>query len=1064
MMSDASVAEAAGAGKAGAHGSAGRMIASVVNNRVGPILLMVLLLGGGVFVTGGLDRQLLPHVDLKQVVATVSYPGANLDEVDESITRRIEERVQGIAGAKRVTGRSMAGRSTVIVDVEALAQTGQVLEDVRAAIDRIEAFPPPGAEQPHVAAGALKVPAVTLTVVSESLSAVRLRLAAEDLRERLLALPNVAGADIEWAPERQINIELSEEALREYDLTIAGVAARVRAASADLTSGELHTEAGSLVLRVDERKRRGEDFEDIVLLARPGGALVRLEDVATVWDAFDDTAPVSELGGVPALFVAARADASASEVDLAADVRALLADYEVPAAVSISMWDDGSVDLSARINALVNTGLFSLALVFVVLALTMEFRLAFWVALGLPTAFLGAMLLFPVFGLTVNLATLFALIVAIGIVVGDAVVVGESVASERESGVEGAAAAIAGAGRVFWPLVVAVATTMVGVLPLLFLDGLVGQLLNVAPAILLVLAVSLVHAFVILPAHLAYGRGSRAWPMAGVQERLRAGIDRFRDRIAVPAIGAAVRHPFRALLVGLGVVVVAALLVVTGVVRLAELGEFEVNAVEADITFPVGTPPALTEAGARQLAAAARQTNRDLPGEPIEAIGMVVGHRFAPLMQFTSEEPTYRSNVAAVRLRLKPESARSVSAAAIQGHWQSRVGDIPGVLRLAFGIKLAGAGDDFRIALSHDDADTLQQATRDLAAAAAAIPGTLAIRDSLASGKRHFDIEVSDVGEAAGLTPRRLATALRNRFFGAEVQRIQRGRDELKVMVRYPRERRLSLRELANERIGLARGADIPLAVAANIVETHEFDSVVRIDGIRSAEVGGQVDSRRTMSAAVTSELEQDALPEILARYPGLAYTRTGTAADVAGDYASLGFTVPLALLAMYMLLAVLFRSYGQPLIILTAMPLAASGAVFAHLVLGYGLNVASMLGIVAVLGLAINDTVLLMDRYASIRAQADIPAVAAVSGAVRQRFRPILMTTVTTVVALTPVLYIDSEAIQGTLVPFAVSVLGGLVASCAAVLFLVPAIMLVAEGIGERRGAAPGLAVGGAG
>ena len=1064
-MSDASGAEPApgpGATETDAQGGAGRLIASVVNNRVAAILLMVLVLGGGVFATTGLDRQLLPNVDLKQVVVTVPYPGANLDEVDASITQRVEARVHGIAGVSRVTARSAANSSSVVVDVEPLGSTTQVLEDVRAAVDRIESFPPPDAEQPQVMAGALIVPTLTLAVTSESLSAEGLRLAAEDLLEALLMQPSVASAGIEWAAERQITIELSEEALREHDLTINDVVGKVRDASADLTSGELHTEAGSLLLRVDEQRHRGEEFEDILLMAKPSGAMLRLRDVATVRDAFGDIRPVSELDGLPALFLSVRPKGDVSEIDLAAEARAFLAGYEAPAGASVSIWDDGSADLSARINALVNTGLLSLALVFIVLALTFDFRMAFWIALALPTAFLGAMLLFPAFGLTINLATLFALILAIGIVVGDAVVVGENIARQRDV-LDRPAAAIEGARQVFWPLVVAVGTTMLGVLPLLFLDGLAGQLLNVAPALLLVLAVSLIHAFLILPSHLAHGHNWSRWPMSAIQRQLRVGIDDFRDRTAVPAIGTAVRHPVWSLAIGLAIVVLSALAVSTGVVRLGGLGEFEVNTVEADITFPVGTPPAVTEAGARQLARAAAETNRALPDEPIESIALVVGHRFPPLMNFTSDQDSYRSNVAAVRLQLKAESSRSVSAAAVEAGWRSRIGEVAGAERVAFGTKLRGAIDDFRIALSHPDADTLRNAVQDLRAQVQEVPGTLAVRDSLSSGKRHFDLEITDVGEAAGLTPRLLAGALRNRFFGAEAQRIVRGRDEVSVMVRYPAERRADLAELANERIPLSGGAGIPLTVAANVVEVQEFDAVVRIDGVRSAEVGGQVDPNTTTATTVMAQLEQGGIAQILARYPGLSYAATGPTADVAGNFESLGFTVPLALLAMYMVLAVLLRSYGQPLIVLTAMPLAAAGAVLAHLLLGYAMNLASLLGIVAVLGLAINDTVLLMDRYSSIRAGSDIPAVAAVSGAVRQRFRPILMTTITTVVALLPVLYIDSEAMQGTLVPFAVSVLGGLVASCAAVLFLVPAVMLVAEEIAERRGVEPAPAPGGA-
>ena len=1032
----------------------GAVIAAFVHRRVAGHLLMLIALGGGLLVASGLDVEIIPDVDPRSVAVTVPYPGSSPTEVEESITRRIEERVVGLTGVHRVVSQASADGGTVTAAVDAFADTEEVLEEVRTAIDRIERFPPPDAEQPEIGVPFVHLPAITVALSSAELSTAALRAAAEQLREDILALPAVSTVSLDWSPEREIAIEVDEEALREHGLTIGEVARKVRVSSVDLTSGRLLTGAGGLVVRVDDRRVRAEEFEDVVLLAAPSGALVTVGDVAEVSEGFGDTVGTTELDGVPAVFVTALAvQPGESEVGIARDVRAMLSDYEPPPGAEATVWQDSSRRATTRLDMVTGTGALGLVLVFLVLALVFDFRLATWVAVGLPISFFGAIVLFPVFDLTFNIATISAMIMMIGIVVDDAVVVGESIATERERGLAGTAAAVAGARRVFWPVAVGVATTLLAFAPLLFTYGVLGQFLSVFPIVAtLVLAVSLAEAFLILPSHLAHGGDWSRWPMAAVQARVRQAIEHLRDRVAVPAVALATRRPVGAVLVAGALVVVSGALLLGGVVRFGDVSALRTGRVEAALTYPVGTPLTVTRVGAQQLEEAARRSNEQLGGSPIMSVATVVGYH--PPRGIFVGDGGRATHLAAVTLQLREESQRTVSADEVARAWRQNAGEIVGADRVTFATadRYGGNGYDLSVALVHPDAEMLARASADMVASIKNIPGVLDAFDSLKPGRRHFDLHLTPAGQAAGLTGGELATQLRSRFFGTEVQRIQRGRDEVKVMVRYPEDRRRSFAELADERIELPVGGDIPLGVAARVVETRELETLMRIDGVRAAEVGGFLDRAVTTPYELGAHVEDSLLPELQSRYPGLglAWVRAGMGDDEQ-SLAPLAYTLPIALLVIYMLIAVQFRSYVQPLVVLTAMPLAAAGAVLAHLVLGYDINLASVFGVIAVLGVVINDTLLLMDRCNSLRAASSLPAIAAIGGAVRERFRPIFLTTVTTVGGLLPVLYLKSEATVSNYVPMVVSIIGGLAMGSAGILFVVPAILLLGEGVRER-------------
>ena len=1032
----------------------GAVIAAFVRRRVAGHLLMLIALGGGLLVASGLDVEIIADLDVRSVAVTVPYPGSSPAEVEESITRRIEERVIGLAGVHRVVSKASSDSGTVTAAVDAFADTEEVLEEVRTAIDRIERFPPPDAEQPEIGVPYMHIPAITVALSSAELSVAALRAAAEQLREDILALPAVSTVSLDWSPEREIAIEVDEEALREHGLTIGEVARKVRVSSVDLTSGRLLTGAGGLVVRVDDRRVRAEEFEDVVLLSAPSGALVTVGDVAEVSEGFGDAVGATELDGVPAVFVTAIAvQPGESEVGIARDVRAMLSDYAPPPGAEATVWQDSSRRAIARLDMVAGTGALGLVLVFLVLALVFDFRLATWVAVGLPVSFFGAIMLFPTVDLTFNLATIIAIITMIGIVVDDAVVVGESIATERERGLAGAAAAVAGARRVFWPVAVGVATTLLAFAPLLFTYGVLGQFLGVFPIVAtLVLAVSLAEAFLILPSHLAHGGNWSRWPMAAVQARVRLAIEHLRDRIAVPAVALATRRPVAAVLVAGALVVASGALLLGGVVRIGDVTALGTGRVEAAVTYPVGTPLEVTRVGASQLEEAARRSNQQLGGSPIMSVATVVGHH--PARGLFAPDGGRATHLAAVILQLREESQRTVSADEVARAWRRNVGEIVGADRLTFATadRYGGSGYDFSVALVHPDGEVLASAAADLAAEIEAAPGVLDVFDSLTPGRRHFDLRLTPAGQAAGLTAGQLASQLRARFFGTEVQRIQRGRDEIKVMVRYPEDRRRSFAELADERIELPLGGDIPLGVAARVVETQEFETLMRINGVRAAEVGSFVDRAVTTPYELRAQIQDSVLPELQSRYPGLglAWARAGVGDDEQ-SLAPLAYTLPITLLVIYMLIAVQFRSYAQPLVVLTAMPLAAAGAVLAHLLLGYDMNLASVFGVIAVLGVVVNDTLLLMDRCNSLRAASSLPAIAAIGGAVRERFRPIFLTTVTTVGGLLPVLYLKSEVTINIYVPMVVSIIGGLAMGSAGILFVVPAILLLGEGVRER-------------
>ena len=1030
------------------------LVAYFAHNPVAANVLMLLLLGGGLFVANRATVERFPAYDPHTIVVSVPYLGAAPAEVEEEITRRVEESVAGIADVERVLSTAAAGIGTITVEYSSLADGVEVLNAVRAAVERIENFPPLNAEQPEIVRREVVRKVLVLAVSAESLDEDALRQDAENLRAALLALPDVSMVSLRGTRQREIQIELSEEALRRHGLTINEVVRLVRQSSFNLSGGKLRTNDGEVIISSLAKRTRAEEFQDIVLVSRPDGSVVRVRDVATVRDGFEELDLINEVDGRPTIFVRVDAAIGKSTQEVAEAVKRRLADYARPPGTAIELWQDESRFISDRIATVTGNAIIGAVLVFITLLVVFDMRLALWIAMGIPISFLGALVFFDAVGLSVNVLTLFAFFIVTGIVVDDAVVVGESIARQRENGLRGAAASIAGVRAVGGPVAIGAVTTVVTFFALFPLGDAWGQLVSVMPlVILLVLAVSLVEAFCILPGHLAAARPWSLSPLADWQGKARAALDRAIHGHVVEAIALAVRYPFRTLLVVVLAVAAAAAAVAFDVARYTAFpSSIGVDRLQAALVMPVGTPFSATAAAAEQLAAAARAADQAAGGGTVAGIAVVVGRHRPQEYYEGGSTPPEGSHLATVEVRFAPPPGRPLTAEDFQRRWRHATGTVPGADTVSFEPTQGLFTTHVSHLLIHDDEDVLAQAVADLSAAYAAVPAIHEVRDSLTEGKRRFDVQLTAAGVAAGLTVARVANQLRDAFFGAEVQRIQRGSDELRVVVRYPAERRRSLRDLLDERILLPGGGDVPLATVASITETRDYAELLRIDGRRAATVTGWFDAELAGSRQVNAAVAATALPLVEARYPDVEIREHGATRDGTSMIRTLLWTFPLALVVVFGLLASQLRSFVQPLLVLAGVPLAAVGAVAGHMALGYDLTNMSLFGIIGVSGVVVNDTLLLLHRYNGIRRNdAALPAIAAISAAARQRARAIILTTATTVMGIMPMLYDKSEAID-FLVPMVISLGAGLLFSSLGVLFLVPAVLVGVEIVAFSR------------
>ena len=1020
-------------------------------NLVAANLMMALMLIGGALSITSLNSQFFPTIDPAVINVTVPYPGATPAEVEEGVTRRAEEAVFGIEGVDRVVSKASENSGSLSIDLKDFVDGKKVKDDIEAAIDQIADFPPADAEEPNIVRIETLNEVMTIVVYSDR-SEKHLRRGAEELEQALLALPSVSLVNTVGTRDYEISIEVSEDSLRQYGMTIDDVANAVRASSINLSSGELRTDAGDLLLRTDTKRQTGDEFKDIVLRARADGTLLRLGDVATINDGFVDVDLINQFNGRSSVVLAIKASVSEDMLQIAQDIKDMLSEYDPLPGITAEIWNDQSAVLKDRLNLLVRNGLLGFVLVFLFLVIMLDLRLAIWVAMGVPISFFGAFLFFDSLGVNINMVSLFALIIVLGIVVDDAIVVGENIISEHELGYEGPHAAVLGVRGVISPVTIGVLTTMAAFAPLLFVTGVFGQILGVVPLIVIsVLAMSLVEAFFILPAHLAHGGSWSRPPLTTIQSKVSGWFEHLRDNKVIPLIRLAVKHRYRTLGLAFLFLVLSFSLTATGAVRFLFFPALEGDQLQVDIEFPIGTPFETTDEAAQRMLNAAYAVNESVDKSAFESISLTVGGRTASLGgPLGGTNMTVASNLASVQIQLHREPLRKHSATELERMWRAKVGEISGTESISYSAEQFARGTDIEYELSHPDEETLVAGVESLRDYLASLPEVYDIQDSFKLGKRQYDVELTSVGKAAGLTSSLVARQLRMNFFGEEVQRIQRGRQELKVMVRYPSDERRSMQDLYNARIRLADGTETSLRTVATLTESRGYSSIDRVDGARIVLVSAQIDTAMATPTEVNDVLQQEVLPALQEEYRGLKFKQAGRSQAQAEDMASLGGLALVALLVIYVMIASQLRSYAQPLVIMSAVPFGAGGALIGHFVLGFDLSFVSVFGIIALSGVVVNDSLILIDRYNRFRRESDLEPIEAIIAATQRRFRPIVLTTVTTALGLTPMLFETSIQAQ-FMIPMAVSLATGIVFASVIILFVVPILVLIEEDLGSH-------------
>ena len=1049
-------------------------IAWMARNPVAANLMMVLIIAGGLLASSAVKVEVFPEIELDRISIQVPYLGAGPEEVESGVVVRIEEAVYGIEGIRRIVATAAEGNATVLVDVEPGTDSQRVIAQIKNNIDAITTFPAE-TERPVIRELTARNQ-VASVAISGATDINALKTLAERVRDGLAARPEITLTEIVNAPPYEISIEVSEVALRRHGLTFDQFAGAVRRSSLDLPGGSVRTGGGEILLRTVGQAYRGREFENLVLWTRADGSRLRVGDVATVVDGFAEAERYARFDGDPAVMVSVFRTGGQNALDVAGAVQSYVsaARAQLPSGISMVVWQNEAVVLADRLSLMLRNGVFGLLLVFVVLALFMRLRLAFWVAVGIPVAFLGAIALIPGLGVSVNAISLFAFILVLGIVVDDAVVVGESIRRHQELDGRGLRGAIGGVQEVAGPVIVAALTTAAAFLPLAFVPGIMGRALSVIPLIVIpCLLFSLIESLGILPAHLSHFSRRKSlglWPR--LQRHVAGGLEWFVAAVYQPLLDVALRWRYVTAAAGVSTLLVTGGMALGGWASFRFMPNIEADSITAAVRMPEGSPAGLTSAAIDRLEASAARLRERLVLETgldhLRHMAATVGDQ--PILASAGGPLGPLRNVAApnvgeVTVALSPAESRSYTSEQLGAMWRDMTEPIPEAVAVTFDTSLVALGNDVDVQLTGPDLDRLREAAEAVKRSLAERAGVYEIADSFQTGKQELEIRINPAAETLGLSLQELGRQVRQAFYGEEAQRIQRGRDDVRVMVRYPRHERRSLGALEGMRIRTPDGGEVPFTWVARADLGRGLSAIRRVDRNRAVNVSAAVDPAVASAGAVIEDLRVRVLPEVLAGFPGVSYTFQGIQADQEEALGSLLRGSTLSLLAIFGLLAVPLRSYVQPAIILGAVPFGLVGAVWGHIALGLDLTLMSMLGVVALSGVVVNDSLLMvvainrargggraMDRPGFDGARLRL----AIREAGRKRFRPIVLTSLTTFLGLVP-LMLERNIQAMFVVPMAVSLAFGVLFATCVTLILVPVTYLILDDLRQlaRRASA---------
>ena len=1026
------------------------------NNPVAANLLMIILLLGGTFGAVTTNQEEFPNFDVKVVQITVPYLGAAPIEVERAVCVRIEEAIEGVEGIDKLRSFATEGNCSVAAELAVDANDVVALNEIKSRVDGINSFPVE-TEKPIVSKVALTRRVVQIAV-SGNTDERTLKEIGRELRDDIAVLPGISQVAVDYIRPYEISIEVSELELRRYGINLDQVSRAISQSSLDMPGGTIKTRNGEILIRTTGQAYWGAEFEDVVVVTRMDGTRITLGDIATIRDTFEEGDLRAQFNAARAVMVNVSQVGSEDLIQIAEDVKALVEKYQqkVPVGINLNIWIDSSQELNERMSVLMQNAGGGLLLVLVILALFLKFRVAMWVAIGIPVALLGTLGALPFTDINISTMTVMAFILVLGIVVDDAIVVGERVFGHEQMGKPGLQAAIEGTWEVSVPVIFGVLTTVAAFLPLIMVEGrMAGFFAPIGWVVIFALVCSIIESQLILPSHLAHrkqqppsNRLSKGWN--NFQGGLAQWLENVAANLYMPFVAKVVRVRYMSAAVGLGILILALSLIASGRVVFGFFPAVEGDRVYAGLELPEGIAAETTLAAAARIEAAAYRISDEMTnelglGQPLvrnvfSSVGQNVD-RNGPGRPMSSG----RSNIAEIVIDLAPLAERGgISSKDVVKRWRDEVGAISDAVKLTFDADLFSAGDPIEYQLQGKEVDRLREAAEFLKAELSRYTGVFDISDSFRSGKQEIPLSLLPEARNLGLTLADLARQVRSAFYGAEAQRVQREQDDVRVMVRFPEAERKSIGNLEDMYIRTPDGNEVPFYSVAKFDISRGYSSINRLDGRRTVTVRADVNRAAVSPEEVSASIRQELVPLFEERYPDVELSLGGEQEERATAMGGLLVGAMFSLVVIYGLLAIPLKSYIQPMVIMSVIPFGAVGAIVGHFVLNVDLMFFSALGIVALSGVVVNASLVLVD-YANRQRREGKPIVEAILNACHVRFRPILLTSVTTFVGLIPLMSTSTPA-TAPFLPMAVSLAWGVLFATFITLLLVPCLYVMVE------------------
>ncbi len=1031
-------------------------IAWFIRNPVAANLLMCVLCSGGILSLMVVNQEEFPNIDPQVVSITVPYLGAAPAEVEQGVCIRVEEAINGIEGIDKMHTTASEGACSILVELELDADPVVALNEIKSFVDGINSFPME-TEKPIVSKLSINRKVVQVAVSGDASEHV-LKGVGQKLRDDIAALEGVSQVSLKYVRPYEISIEVAEQALRRHGITLNHVTNVVRNSSLDMPGGTIKSDGGEILIRSKGQAYYGEEFEDVVVLTRTDGHKVTLAEIADIRDSFEEGDLYARFNGNPAVVVDVAQVGNEDLLQIAEDVKAYVAEAQrrAPEGLIFTIWTDSSLELTDRLNALNSTAGGGLLLVLIILALFLRFRLAMWVAAGIPIALLGCIATFSYVDINISTLTVIAFILVLGILVDDAIVVGERVYAHEQLGKKRVQAAIDGTWEVSIPVIFGVLTTMAAFLPLVLVEGRLTDFFGtIGYVVIIALVFSIVESQLILPAHLAHRkRGGADHGFTKRWNRIQGGmataLQGLADQHYLPLVRRAIANRYVTAAIGVGGLILALALIASGRVVFSFFPSMEGDRIYAELELPEGVPTSQTIRAARQIEQAAVALNEELAEtlglergpiiNQLTSIGAAV-HRNGP----GGRERPGRSHFAEIVIELPPSGDRGdLSTKAIAKRWRELAGPIPDAVKLAFNANQFSVGEPINYEISGDDVDQLRTAAAELRAELSRYAGVFDIADSFRAGKQEIKLSLLPEARNLGLTLGDLARQVRNAFYGAEAQRVQRGQDDVRVMVRFPEAERKSIGNLEDMYIRTPDGKEVPFYSVAKFELGRGYSTIRRTDRRRVVNVTADVDRSRIRPEEVLSSIDGTVLPELAKKFPGIRIGKAGEQEERNESVLALLQGALLSLVMIYALLAVPLRSYVQPLVIMSVIPFGAVGAIFGHWLMGVQLMFFSALGMVALSGVVVNASLVLVD-YVNRRRRAGMSVDEALVTSCGVRFRAIILTSVTTFVGLIPLM---SNQTPNTMpfIPMAISLAYGVLFATFITLFYVPVLYRIVD------------------